>query len=48
MAPCQLTLPTTLIELALTDAPPFPNMAPLELLESTYIPQFALKVVLPF
>src|SRR5215831_20616600 len=48
MVPDQLTPPTTLIELAFTTAPPLPTMAALALLESTYMPQFALKVVLPF
>src|SRR5258708_40248788 len=48
IVPAQLTPPTTLIELAFMTAPPFPTMAALELFESTYMPQFALNVVLPF
>ena len=48
IVPCQLTPPTTLIVLALTTAPPLPSIAALVLLESTYMPQFALNVVLPF
>src|SRR5215471_5630237 len=48
MGPDQLMPPTTLIELALIIAPPLPTMAAVGLLESTYMPQFAVKLVLPF
>src|SRR5215469_318132 len=48
IVPDQLTPPTTLIELALIDAPPLPSMAAVALFEFTHMPQFALKAVLPF